>query len=98
MDGYTNKYEGFLKHIDDTSHPGPCPRGILYCYGYQAFCFKMLLVNILYTVSIQYRQAINTFTTPLENFCHDFICEDFDGIAQALNTGYIMITTRSANP
>jgi hypothetical protein len=28
MDGYTNKSEGFLNHVYDTSHPGHLPRGI----------------------------------------------------------------------
>jgi hypothetical protein len=36
---------------------------------------------------IKYRQAINDFVTTLENSGHDFNCEDFDGVVQALNQG-----------
>jgi hypothetical protein len=36
---------------------------------------------------IKYRQAINKFSTTLEDSDHDFNCEDFNGVVQALIQG-----------
>jgi hypothetical protein len=84
---YTNKFEGFLKHVDATSdlvldEEGYCtPTNFKHFFqndvGKKTDCLRSSL--------IKYRQGINKFATTLEDLGHDFNCDDFDGVIQALN-------------
>jgi hypothetical protein len=69
--------------------PGSWPRGILYRNQHQDFFQNVVGKNTdcLDSSFIKYRQAINKFTTTLEDRGHDFNCEDFDGVVHALNQG-----------
>jgi hypothetical protein len=86
---YRNKFEGFLKHVDATSHLVLDQEG--YCttsnikHFFQNFVGKK--TDYLRSSLIKYRQAINKFATTLKDCGHDFNCEDFDQVVQALNQG-----------
>jgi hypothetical protein len=86
---YTNKFEGFLKHVDATSYLILDEGG--YCTATNIKHFFQNVVgkktDCLRSSLIKYRQAINKFATTLEDRGHDFNCEDFDGVVQALNQG-----------
>jgi hypothetical protein len=64
-------------------------KGVLYCNQHQAF-FQNIVgkkTDCLRSSLIKYRQAINKFATTLEDRGHDFNCEDFHGVVQALSQG-----------
>jgi hypothetical protein len=85
----TNKFEGFLKHVDATSYLVLDEEG--YCTATNIKHFFQNIVgkktDCLRSSLIKYLQAINKFATTLEDRVHDFNCEDFNGVIQALNQG-----------
>jgi hypothetical protein len=86
---YTNKFGGFLKHVDAKSHLVLDQEG--YCtatnikHFFQNFVGKK--TDCLRSSLIKYRQAINKFVTTLKDCGRDFNCEDLDGVVQTLNPG-----------
>jgi hypothetical protein len=86
---YTNKFKGFLKHVYATSHLVLDQEG--YCTATNINHFFQNVVgkktDCLCSSLIKYRHTINKFATTLVDRGHDFNCEDFDGVVQALNQG-----------
>jgi hypothetical protein len=84
---YTNKFEGFLKHVDATSYlvldEGGCCTATNIKHFFQNVVGKK--TNCLCSSLIKYRQAINKFATTLEDRGRDFNCKDFVGVVRALN-------------
>jgi hypothetical protein len=62
----------------------------LYRNQHQAFFQNVVgkKTNCLCSSLIKYQQEINKFVATLEDRGHDFNCEDFDGVVQALNQGF----------
>jgi hypothetical protein len=85
-----NKFEGFLKHVDATSYLVLDEGG--YCTATNIKHFFQDVVSTktdcLRSSLIKYRHAINKFATTLEDRGHNFNCDDFDGVVQALNQGF----------